>query len=62
MSRQPARIVDTPPQVVATTVSQRFVQWIQDPMGSVIVASIGTMSTLGVVLSSIWAINFALNN
>ena len=49
--------------VQAATMSngQRFMEWAQEPLGSLIVASVGTMSTLGVVLSSIWAINVVLN-
>jgi hypothetical protein len=35
-------------------------KWVEDPMRSVIAASIGTMSTLGIVLSGIWAINVVL--
>ncbi|MEE4143607.1 MAG: hypothetical protein V2I26_02325 [Halieaceae bacterium] len=40
---------------------QRFSQWIQDPMGSVIAASVATIGSFGVVLSGMWAINVALN-
>lgn len=40
---------------------QRFSQWIQDPMGSVIAASVGTIGSFGIVLSGVWAINAALN-
>jgi hypothetical protein len=35
-------------------------RWVDDPKRSVIAASVGTMSTLGIVLSGIWAINAAL--
>jgi hypothetical protein len=35
-------------------------RWVEDPMRSVIAASIATMSTLGIVLSGIWAINVVL--
>ncbi|MCX2980497.1 hypothetical protein EYC98_06365 [Halieaceae bacterium IMCC14734] len=48
-------------QVMPLTPLQRFGRFIQDPMGSVIAASIATMSTLGFVLSGMWFINFALN-
>jgi hypothetical protein len=37
-----------------------FQRWVEDPMRSVIAASVGTMSTLGIVLSGIWAINVVL--
>ena len=39
----------------------RFVAWLQDPMGSVIAASVATIGSFGVVLSGMWAINVALN-
>lgn len=48
-------------QTATMSSGQRFMEWAQEPLGSLIVASVGTMSTLGVVLSSIWAINVALN-
>jgi len=48
-------------QIATMSNGQRFMEWAQEPLGSLIVASVGTMSTLGVVLSSIWAINVALN-
>jgi len=37
-----------------------FEKWVEDPMRSVVAASIATMSTLGIVLSGIWAINVVL--
>jgi hypothetical protein len=39
----------------------RFVEWLQDPMGSVVAASVATIGSFGVVLSGMWAINVALN-
>ena len=48
-------------QAMQLTPMQRFGRFIQDPMGSVIAASIGTMSTLGVVLSGMWFINAVMN-
>lgn len=47
------------PQAPATPQS-RVERWVDDPMRSVIAASVGTMSTLGIVLSGIWAISVAL--
>lgn len=41
--------------------TERFSQWIQDPLGSVIAASVATIGSFGVVLSGMWAINVALN-
>lgn len=43
------------------TRAQRFGQWIQDPMGGVIAASVATIGSFGVVISGMWAINIALN-
>lgn len=43
------------------TFGQRFVQWVQDPMGGVIAASVATMSSLGVVLSGSWLIHMIIN-
>jgi hypothetical protein len=40
---------------------ERFGEWIQDPMGGVIAASVATIGSFGVVLSGMWAINVALN-
>ncbi|MEZ5571024.1 MAG: hypothetical protein R3E64_03285 [Halioglobus sp.] len=60
MSLQQATVQST---VQAPSLSRRarFNQWIQDPMGSVIAASVGTMGSLGVVLSGIWLINLTLD-
>ena len=35
--------------------------WIQDPLGSIIAASVAAMGSLGVVLSGAWFIHLALN-
>ena len=40
--------------------AQRFARWIQDPMGSIIAASIAAMGSLGVVMSGIWFVNLAV--
>jgi len=42
--------------VATLTTGQRFVQFAQQPLGSVIVASVMTISTLGFVLSGMWLI------
>jgi hypothetical protein len=41
--------------------SHRFAEWIQDPMGGVIAASVATMSSLGVVLLGSWSIHMLIN-
>jgi hypothetical protein len=48
-------------QAIPMTRAQRFGQWIQDPMGGVIAASVATIGSFGVVISGMWAINIALN-
>jgi len=40
---------------------QRFIQWVQEPAGSVIAASVATISTFGITLSGIWAISLAVS-
>ena len=35
--------------------------WLQDPLGSIIAASVAAMGSLGVVLSGSWFIHLALN-
>jgi hypothetical protein len=42
------------------SLGRRFVEWIQDPMGSVIAASVATIGSLGLVLSGIWMVNLTL--
>jgi len=41
--------------------SHRFAEWIQEPMGGVIAASLATMSSLGVVLLGSWSIHMVIN-
>lgn len=41
--------------------SHRFAEWIQDPMGGVIAASVATMGSLGVVMSGSWLIHVIIN-
>lgn len=40
---------------------QRFIAWIQEPFGSVMLASAASIGSLGIVLSSMWAIQATLN-
>ena len=37
-----------------------FVQWLQDPLGSIIAASIASIGSFGVVVSGIWFVNLAV--
>ena len=40
---------------------QRFAEWIHDPMGGVIAASVATIGSLGIVLSGSWLIHMVIN-
>lgn len=41
--------------------NQRFAEWIHDPMGGVIAASVATIGSLGIVLSGSWLIHMIIN-
>ena len=47
-------------QAVPVDRNERIVRWLEDPMNSCIVASLATISTLGIVLSSMWFIQLVL--
>jgi hypothetical protein len=38
-----------------------FIQWIQDPLGSIIASSVAVIGSFGFVLSGTWFIHVALN-
>lgn len=42
---------------IQKTRRQRLVDWLEDPMGSVIVASVVAIGSLGVVISGIWVVD-----
>ena len=46
---------------VAQTRSQGFVQWLQDPLGSIIASSVAVIGSFGLVISGSWFIHLALN-
>ena len=48
-------------EVAVLSRGERFGEWVQDPMGSVVVASLATIGSFGIVLSGMWAISLALN-
>ena len=51
------------PVVLAATglsTRERVMNWVQQPLGSVVAASIATMSTLGMVFSGSWLNSLAL--
>ena len=39
---------------------QRLAEWVQDPLGSIIAASVAAIGSLGVVVSGIWFVNLAV--
>jgi hypothetical protein len=47
--------------VAKKPLNQRFAEWIHDPMGGVIAASVATIGSLGIVLSGSWLIHMAIN-
>jgi hypothetical protein len=47
--------------VAKKPLNQRFVEWIQDPMGAVIAASATTIGSLGIVLSGSWLIHMVIS-
>ncbi len=51
------------PDIVHGTQSgdSAFVQWVQDPMGSVVASSVAVIGSFGLVLSGTWFIHLALN-
>ena len=46
---------------VAQPRANSFVQWLQDPMGSIIASSVAVIGSFGFVLSGTWFIHLALN-
>ena len=43
------------------TAGSRMAQWIQDPMGSVVTASVSTIGSFGIVVAGIWFISLTVN-
>ncbi len=43
------------------SLGSRFIEWVQDPLGSIVAASVATIGSLGFVLSGIWFVNLAVN-
>lgn len=58
--KQPVAAVAAQESTSQPASGQTFSEWLQDPMGSVIAASVATISTFGIVLGGIWSINVAL--
>ena len=46
---------------VAQPGSNGFVQWLQEPMGSIVASSVAVIGSFGFVLSGTWFIHLALN-
>ncbi len=46
---------------IAQPVTNGFVQWLQDPMVSIVASSVAVIGSFGFVLSGTWFIHLALN-
>lgn len=43
------------------TFGSKFARWVQEPLGSIIAASVAAIGSLGVVISGIWVVSLAVN-
>ncbi len=59
MSTSPAET--SPTTVAVERKANRFIQWIQEPMGSIIASTAAIVGSFGFVLSGTWFIHLALN-
>jgi hypothetical protein len=48
-------------KAVAQPAPRGFIQWLQDPMGSIVASSVAVIGSFGFVLSGTWFIQLALN-
>ncbi|MEH6518041.1 MAG: hypothetical protein V7742_15300 [Halioglobus sp.] len=48
-------------QVATMSAGQQFVEWMQEPLGSVLFATAATVSSFGFVLGGMWLIHLAMN-
>ena len=46
---------------IAENRTSGFVQWLQDPMGSVVASSVAVIGSFGLVLSGTWFIHLAVS-
>jgi len=46
---------------IPQTRSSAFIRWLQDPMGSVVAATVAIIGSFGIVISGSWFIHIALN-
>lgn len=51
---------NTTTQAAEASAKNRFLAWLEDPMGGVIAASVATIGSFGIVVGGIWAINLAV--
>lgn len=61
MNIQQATTVQDTVLTKAPSMRSAFGQWLQEPLGSIVAASVATIGSLGLVLSGIWAIQLTLN-
>ena len=43
------------------TSGQRLLEWIEEPLGQIVTASVATIGSFGVVMSGIWFVNTLVN-
>ncbi len=43
------------------TTGQRFLEWMEEPLGQIVVASMATIGSFGLVMSGIWFVNILVN-
>lgn len=59
--------IDQPISAVAESTTnqpssgQSFGEWLQEPLGSIVTASVAIIGSFGVVLGGIWSIGLAIN-
>ena len=47
--------------ITQKTSGQRLLEWVEQPLGQIVAASVATIGSFGVVLSGIWFVNTLVN-
>ena len=47
--------------ITRKTSGQRLLEWVEEPLGQIVAASVATIGSFGVVLSGIWFVNTLVN-
>ncbi len=56
-----SKAVATVAAVPQKTMGQRFLEWVEEPFGQIVAASVATIGSFGFVLSGIWFVNAVVN-